>query len=260
MTSAPWIFTKATKPVVTILRTLGMRIIIYIDDILVMAASKELAHEHTECLIFLLENLGFTINRQKSLTDPTQEIDFLGLVADSILMELKLLGSKIKNIRSDAKALLQSQPTAREVSRLLGKLTHATHAMTAPPPPPPLLQVPPSMSASCLAASSGLLPTLPSDKRGEGRLQLVGNSPSFMEWEVYHSRQSRPNDRDRCFLHWLGCPVRQPTHGRAIVSHRGDNAYQLPRASGSNLGSADLFQETGNVLVHLKMDSTSALT
>ena len=40
MSSAPWIFTKATKPVVTILRPLGMRIIIYIDDILVMAASR----------------------------------------------------------------------------------------------------------------------------------------------------------------------------------------------------------------------------
>ena len=134
LSSAPWIFTKATKPVVTILRTLGMRIIIYIDDILVMAPSKELAQEHTECLIFLLENLGFTVNRQKSLTDPTQEIEFLGLVADSVLMELRLPGSKIKNIRSDAKALLQMvQPTAREVSRLLGKLTHATHAMRAAP-------------------------------------------------------------------------------------------------------------------------------
>ena len=111
-----------------------MRIIIYIDDLLVMAPRKEQAQEHTECLIFLLENLGFTVNRQKSLTDPTQEIDFLGLVADSVLMELELRlpGSKIKNIRSDAKALLQMvQPTAREVSRLLGKLGHATHAMRA---------------------------------------------------------------------------------------------------------------------------------
>ena len=60
--SAPWTFTKATKPVVTILRTLGMRIIIYIDDILVMAPSREIAQQHTDCLIFLLESLGFTIN------------------------------------------------------------------------------------------------------------------------------------------------------------------------------------------------------
>ena len=111
---------------VTILRTLGMRIIIYIDDILVMAPSKEIAQQHTDCLIFLLENLGFPINRQKSLTNPSQKIEFLGLIADSIQMELQLPGSKIKNIRSYAKTLLQaSQPTAREVSRLLGKLTHA---------------------------------------------------------------------------------------------------------------------------------------
>ena len=47
-------------------------------------------------------------------------------------MELKLPGSKIKNVLSNAKALLPvSQPTAREVSKLLGKLSHATIAMRA---------------------------------------------------------------------------------------------------------------------------------
>ena len=223
-----------------------------------MAPSNELAQEHTECLIFLLENLGFTVNRQKSLTDPTQEIDFLGLVADSVprLMELRLAGSKIKNIRSDAKALLQMvQPTAREVSRLLGKLTHATHAMRAAPGP--LLQTPPSMPASCLAASAGLLPALPSNKRGERGSELVGHSPNFMEREVHHSRQSRSNDRDGYLQHRLGCPVRQPADGRTVVSHRGENAHQLPGASGSNLAFA---KKQENILVHLKMDSTSALT
>ena len=105
LSSAPWIFTKAIKPIGTILRTLGMRIIIYIDDIRVIAPSKELAQEHTECLKFLLE--GFTVNRKKSLTDPTEEIDFLDVVAYSALqMELRFLsGLKIKNIQSDAKAL-----------------------------------------------------------------------------------------------------------------------------------------------------------
>ena len=99
-----------------------------------LAPSKGIAQQQTDCLIFLLENLGFTINRQKSPTDPSQEIELLGLIADSIQMELQLPGSKIKNIRSDAKTLLQaSQPTAREVSRLLGNLTHATHAMRAAP-------------------------------------------------------------------------------------------------------------------------------
>ena len=112
-------------------------------------------------------------------------------------MELRLLGSKIENIRSYAKALHQMvQPTAREVSILLGKLTHATHAMrAAPPPPPPLLQKPPSITASC-KAYAGLLSALCSKKRCERGFELVCHSPCFMEREVHHSRQSRSNDRD----------------------------------------------------------------
>ena len=64
-----------------------------------------------------------------------------------------------------------------------------------------------------------------------------------MEREVHHSRQSRSNDRDGCLQHRLGCLVRQPADGRTVVSHRGENAHQLPRASGSNLGNSGICQE-----------------
>ena len=46
------------KPVTTLLRELGVRLVIYIDDILVVAESPELLNEHTEGLVYLLENLG----------------------------------------------------------------------------------------------------------------------------------------------------------------------------------------------------------
>ena len=83
---------------------------------------------------FLAGELGVHHQSAEISDRPSQEIEFLGLIADSIQMELQLLGSKIKNIRSDDKTLLQaSQPAAREVSRSLGKLTHATHAMRAAP-------------------------------------------------------------------------------------------------------------------------------
>ena len=58
-------------------------------------------------------------------------------------------------------------------------------------------------------------------------------------------------ETDTEFQHRLGCPVWQPTDRRAMVSHRGGNAHQLPRASGSNLGDTDFCQETGDTLVHL---------
>ena len=46
----------------TVLRSLGLRTIMYIDDILILAESETQAREHTAALVFLLENLGMVIN------------------------------------------------------------------------------------------------------------------------------------------------------------------------------------------------------
>ena len=119
----------------TTLRSMGLRTIMYIDDILIMAESEILAKEHTVGLIHLLENLGFVINYPKSQLTPTQEIEFLGFVINSNSMELKLPGEKIKKIRAETRRLAnQTEPKALALSRLLGKLNHATQAI----PPAPL--------------------------------------------------------------------------------------------------------------------------
>ena len=66
LSSAPWVFTKTTRPAVTMLRKLGLRLIVYIDDILIMAESPQLLRDHVMGLTYLLENLGFVINYTKS--------------------------------------------------------------------------------------------------------------------------------------------------------------------------------------------------
>ena len=38
----------------------------------------------------LLQELGFTINIKKSILEPTQQIEFLGLILDSIQMKVFL--------------------------------------------------------------------------------------------------------------------------------------------------------------------------
>ena len=65
---------KTLKPVTVMLRELGVRLVIYIDDILIMVKTKELAKDHTLGLIHLLENLGFIVHPVKSVTISTQEI------------------------------------------------------------------------------------------------------------------------------------------------------------------------------------------
>jgi len=58
-------------------QVMGVRIIIYIDDMLILADSKEEATQHLEALMFLLEALGFMINPEKSHLLPCQNVEFL---------------------------------------------------------------------------------------------------------------------------------------------------------------------------------------
>ena len=136
LSCAPWVFTKTLKPVTAMLRELGVRLVIYINDILVMAETKELATDHTLGLIHLLENLGFIVHPVKSVTIPTQEIEFLGMQVDSQSLELSVPGRKLKKIRLEASKFAErlESPTAREVSRLLGRLNSVSQAI----PPGPL--------------------------------------------------------------------------------------------------------------------------
>ena len=79
LSSAPWVFTKTLKPALALLREMGVRLIAYIDDILIQAESRELARSHAEGLVYLLQCLGFKINQKKSVLE-----QFLGLTVDTV--------------------------------------------------------------------------------------------------------------------------------------------------------------------------------
>ena len=53
---------KLMKPVVATLRKLGIRVILYLDDMLIMANSRDKARDHCQCAIYLLTSLGFILN------------------------------------------------------------------------------------------------------------------------------------------------------------------------------------------------------
>ena len=131
---APWVFTKTLKPVAAQLRQLGVRLIVYIDDILLLAESKELARDHVIGLAYLLENLGFVVSKSKCVLEPTQTIEFLGFTVCSVQQELSLPSGKIKKIRSETRHLLElRQFPARKLSQLLGKLQATTRAIPLAP-------------------------------------------------------------------------------------------------------------------------------
>ena len=90
--TAPRVFTTILKQCIKMLRSLGIRLVIYMDDMLLMASSKQTLMEHVQLTMYLLENLGFNINSKKPILSPSKEIVILRMLLNSTTMEIKLPG------------------------------------------------------------------------------------------------------------------------------------------------------------------------
>ena len=134
LASAPRTFSKLLKPVVAQLRKMGIRLINYLDDMLIMAASRDLAIEHTTIAVNLLSSLGFVLNEGKSVLVPTQELEFLGFLVNSVEMSLYLPRDKVKSIKRECQSMINNPSVSiRTLSRLLGKLSSSIQAVFPAP-------------------------------------------------------------------------------------------------------------------------------
>lgn len=134
LASAPRLFTKILKPVVGLLRKQGIRLIIYLDDILLMAPTAEELTRHIKLTVSLLELLGFVINYTKSQLSPVQSIEFLGFPINSVTFQISLPKDKVKSIKRECSKVLANQSiTVRELARLLGKLSASIQAVFPTP-------------------------------------------------------------------------------------------------------------------------------
>jgi len=132
LASAPFAFTKITKPVVAYLRVRGITVIIYIDDMLILAATKAKAEESVRFAAELMTRLGFVINTERSITAPVQLIEFLGFEINSKELTWAIPDSKRQKIKSACESLLQEKMvTPRKISRVLGLITSAVRGYQA---------------------------------------------------------------------------------------------------------------------------------
>jgi len=85
---APRTFTKMMKPVVAFLRERGIRLIIYLDDLLVLCNCPHILMSQVSFIKDLFQALALLINDKKSQLTPTQDIVFLGLRVSKIQMKV----------------------------------------------------------------------------------------------------------------------------------------------------------------------------
>ena len=121
--TGPRVFTKLLKPIAAYLRNQGVRMILYLDDFLILGSSYQEVQRNMIMAVTLLESLGFTVNREKSRLIPTQVLTFLGFVINSTLETLSLPEEKVLKVESMCKsAILNPTMPARQVASLLGTL------------------------------------------------------------------------------------------------------------------------------------------
>lgn len=81
-----------------------------------------------------IENLGFVINKDKSVLVPTQRIAFFGFIIDSVLFMVFMPAEKIKKILSLAQSLLKlGRLELREVESLIDRIINAFNAVLEAP-------------------------------------------------------------------------------------------------------------------------------
>jgi ribonuclease HI len=78
LTASPRVFTKMVAPLMAVLRTRGVHIFPYLDDILIKAPTQNLVKTALGLVMQTLIQAGFIINVPKSQMQPTQDLVFIG--------------------------------------------------------------------------------------------------------------------------------------------------------------------------------------
>ena len=133
LTSSPRIFSKILKPVISYLRTLGIRITHYLDDILICASSYSSCLNDLHSALSLLQSLGFVVNFKKSSLIPTKSLEHLGVIWNSKNLTLSLPETKLLAIQKLIVKCCSKPVPLRLLASLLGKLVNSRESVVQSP-------------------------------------------------------------------------------------------------------------------------------
>ncbi|XP_077331855.1 uncharacterized protein LOC143974400 [Lithobates pipiens] len=119
LSSSPRIFTKVLAEALAPLRLKGIAVIPYLDDLLFFAPSKLQLQGDLRVAISCLKRLGWLINQEKSHLIPTQAIQYLGFLVDSVSQKVFLTGEKVEKVK-EMVTFLQSNQTISIRSAMAG--------------------------------------------------------------------------------------------------------------------------------------------
>ncbi len=123
---SPRVFTKVVEGALTPLREVGIRILNYLDDWLILAQSREQLGDHRDLVLLHLSQLGLRVNWEKSKLSPVQRISFLGVELDSVSMTARLTEERAQAVLNCLSSFRgRNVVPLKQFQRLLGHMASA---------------------------------------------------------------------------------------------------------------------------------------
>ncbi len=123
---SPRVFTKVVEGALTPLREVGVSILNYLDDWLILAQSREQLSDHRDLVLRHLSQLGLRVNWEKSKLSPVQRISFLGVELDSVSMTARLTEERAQAVLNCLSSLRgRNVVPLKQFQRLLGHMASA---------------------------------------------------------------------------------------------------------------------------------------
>ena len=95
----------------------------HIDDSFLVGCTRSACEQNIQDTVECFDSLGVVIHPEKSVLIPTQELEFLGFLLNSISMTIRLSASKAAHVKSACEnLLLKTKVTNRELAHVIGLL------------------------------------------------------------------------------------------------------------------------------------------
>ncbi|XP_053378396.1 uncharacterized protein LOC128548064 [Mercenaria mercenaria] len=120
---SPFYFAKILRPIISYLRSQGLKVVVYVDDFILLAPER-LIEEHKTILILTLQGLGFIINYEKSSLEPSLVKVYLGHVVDNTGDNpvIRVTKERIRKLRRLIRRTLNAGVVqARTLARIAGQ-------------------------------------------------------------------------------------------------------------------------------------------
>ena len=245
------------KPVMALLRQAGVRCLIYLDDLLIMGQSREEVGNVTQKILFLLQQLGFRVNWEKSQLTPSQRANYLGFILCSQTMIISLPEEKIKKIMESCYVLLKKRKASvREISGLIGRMSAAILAIL---PAPLCYRGLQRLKNETFASSQSYETIVSLDERAVE--ELIWWTQQVQHWNGRPILTPTPDitvETDASLLGWGAVSGETRTGGLWSEEERAQHINML-ELMGGDFAAKIFAKDKQDIHIHLRMDNTTAI-